>query len=148
MRKKLIRLGLSGFPIGIAIGYVITLIISLCIGDGLYYSVRPELIRTMGSELKAVLLQTLLCGVIGSGFSMATVVWHMDAWSLAKQSVVYFAIACVVMFPLAYVANWMQHSLAGVLLYVGIFVAIFLVIWISQYLVWKRKIAKMNESVR
>ncbi|MDU7209573.1 MAG: DUF3021 family protein [Streptococcus sp.] len=32
--------------------------------------------------------------------------------------------------------------------YVGIFVAIFLAAWVTQYSVWKRKIKKMNEGIK
>ncbi len=40
------------------------------------------------------------------------------------------------------------HSAAGILSYVGIFVAIFLAAWVTQYSVWKRKIKKMNEGIK
>ena len=148
MKKKLIGRGVIGFPVGIAIGYVITVIISICIGDGFFYPVTPELVNKMGSELNAVLLQTGLSGIMGTGFAMASVIWEIDSWSLAKQSGVYFAIACVIMFPISYFANWMPHSTAGILSYVGIFVAIFLAAWVTQYSVWKRKIQKMNEGIK
>ena len=63
MKKKMIQRGLLGFPLGIAIGFVITVIISMCIGDGSFYPVTPELIDTMKNELNAVILQTILCGI-------------------------------------------------------------------------------------
>ncbi len=47
MKKKMIQRGLLGFPLGIAIGFVITVIISMCIGDGSFYPVTPELIDTL-----------------------------------------------------------------------------------------------------
>ena len=148
MKKKMIQRGLLGFPLGIAIGFVITVIISMCIGDGSFYPVTPELIDTMKNELNAVILQTILCGILGTGFAMASVIWEIDSWSLAKQSGFYFAIACVIMFPISYFANWMPHSTGGILSYVGIFVAIFLATWVAQYFVWKRKIKKMNEGIK
>ena len=78
---------------------------------------------------------------------MASVIWEIDSWSLAKQSGVYFLVISVVMLPIAYFANWMKHSIAGVLSYVGIFVMIFAAVWISQYLLWKRRIKKMNARI-
>lgn len=147
MKKQLVKRGLFGFPVGIAIGFVITLMISACVGDGSFYPVTPELIDAMGSELNAVALQTALCGLMGTGFAMASLIWELDSWSLARQSGVYFALACMIMLPIAYIANWMEHSLGGFLAYVGIFVAIFLAAWLAQYLSWRRKIRKMNERV-
>ena len=148
MKNQIIKRGLVGFPVGIAIGFVITLIISACIRDGSYYPVTPELIGSMGNELNAVILQTVLCGIMGSGFAMASIIWELDSWSLAKQSGIYFLIACIIMFPIAYIANWMKHSIDGVLSYVCIFIVIFVVVWITQYLSWKRRIKKMNDCFK
>ena len=148
MKNQIIKRGLVGFPVGIAIGFVITLIISACIRDGSYYPVTPDLIGSMGNELNAVILQTVLCGIMGSGFAMASIIWELDSWSLAKQSGIYFLIACIIMFPIAYIANWMKHSIAGVLSYVCIFIVIFVVVWITQYLSWKLKIKRMNDCIK
>lgn len=56
------------------------------------------------------------------------------------------------MLPVAYAADWMEHSIRGVLIYVGIYVMIyvmiFLSVWVTQYLIWKRKIRKMNHLVQ
>lgn len=147
MKKKLIARGILGFPIGIAIGFVITIIISACVGDGCFYPVTPELLDTAGSELSAVIVQTALCGVMGTGFAVASLIWEIDSWSLAKQSGIYFAIACMIMLPIAYAANWMEHSVIGFLSYAGIFIVIFLLVWLIQYLAWKGKINKLNDGV-
>lgn len=148
MKKKLIQRGFLGFPLGIAIGYVITIFISLGLRQGYYFAVRPELVEAMGNELNAVILQTVLCGIMGTGFAMASIIWEIEEWSLAKQSGIYFAIACAVMMPVAYAANWMHHSLVGFLSYFGIFIAIFIFAWAIQYFSWKRKIREMNESIQ
>ena len=147
MKKKIILRGLFGMPVGIAIGSVITVIISACIGDSLFHPVAPELTDAMGNELSAVVFQTVLCAVMGAGFGAASVIWELDSWSLAKQSGVYFLISSVIMLPIAYAANWMEHSISGFLSYVGIFAAIFIAVWLSQYLSWKRRIKEMNALV-
>lgn len=140
--------GLFGLPAGIAFGFIITIIISACIGKGIYYPVKPSLIEVAGSELNAVILQTVLCGIMGAGFAMASVIWKLDSWSLAKQSGIYFLIACVITLPVAYIANWMEHSVVGFLSYAGVFTAIFIAVWFIQYLAWKQKIKKINARVK
>ena len=148
MKKKIMKRMWIGLPVGIAMGYIITLIISACIGDGAFYPVAPEFAEKMGNELNAAILQTVLCGVIGVGFAAASVIWEMDSWSLAKQSGAYFLVIGIILLPIAYVANWMQHSVVGFLSYIGIFAGIFFAVWLSQYLCWKRRIKKMNDRVR
>lgn len=148
MKKKIMKRIWIGLPVGIAMGHIITLIISACIADGTFYSVTPELAERMGNELNAVILQTVLCGVLGAGFAAASVIWELDSWSLAKQSGVYFLVIGVILLPIAYVTNWMQHTVAGFLSYIGIFVGIFVAVWLSQYLCWKQRIKKINDRVR
>jgi len=148
MKKKILLRGLLGAPLGIAISYLITVIISLSIGNGLFYPVTPQLIEMTGSELNAVLLQTLLSCIVGAGFAMASVIWDMDAWSLAKQSGIYFAIICVVMFPISYFAGWMPHTVIGTVLYILIFVVIFIMVWLIQYYTWKNRISKLNDKFK
>lgn len=148
MKKKIMKRIWIGLPVGIAMGHIITLIISACVADGTFYSVTPELAEKIGNELNAVILQTVLCGVLGAGFAAASVIWELDSWSLAKQSGMYFLVIGVILLPIAYVTNWMQHTVAGFLSYIGIFVGIFVAVWLSQYLCWKQRIKKINDRVR
>jgi hypothetical protein len=147
MKKKIVLRGLLGAPLGIAISYVITVFLSLIIGDGAFHSVTPYLIEMTGSEMNAVLLQTVLSCLMGAGFGMASVIWEIDSWSLAKQSGIYFAIICAVMFPIAYSAGWMPHTAAGAGLYVTIFVVIFVAVWLIQYFTWKGRVRRLNEKI-
>ncbi len=49
MKKKIIIRSLLGFPIGIAIGYLITILTSLVWAKGYYPPCVPELISVMGN---------------------------------------------------------------------------------------------------
>lgn len=148
MKKNIIKRGLIGIPIGIAIGFIITIIISVAIGNGTFYPATEELVDIMGNELNAVIIQTILCGIMGMGYAMASIIWDIESWSLAKQSGIYFVIASIIMFPVAYILNWMEHSIMGVLFYAGVFIAIFVSAWLIQYLAWKNKIKKINREVQ
>lgn len=146
-KKKLILRSLLGFPIGIAIGYIITIIISLIWANGDYISCEPELLRTMGSEIRAVLLQTLLCGVLGIGFSASSLIWEIESWSVIKQTCVYFGIVSVIMMPVAYFSYWMEHSIIGFLRYFGIFLLIFLIIWCILFFTGMCTVKRMNDGL-
>lgn len=147
MRKKAVLRGLLGIPLGLALGYLITIVISLGWGQGQYVACMPELTALAGSEAGAVAMQAVLCGVLGAVFAMCSVIWDMERWSLLKQSVLYFAITALVMLPVAWVCGWMEHSAGGVALYTGIFAGIFAVAWVTQYLLWRGKIRRLNRRV-
>lgn len=142
MKRKIVLRSLLGFPLGLAIGYMITIIISLIFADGYYYPCVPELITTMESEINAVLLQAFLFGVLGSGFAAASVIWEIEDWGLVKQTGIYFLIVSVIMMPIAFVTHWMEHSMKGILSYFGIFFIIFVAIWIIQYAIAKHNVKK------
>ncbi len=148
MKKQAFLRGLLGFPMGIALGYMITIFISIALGQGQYIPCVPELVDTMGSELNAIIFQTVLSGLLGSSFSASSVIWEIDSWSIAKQTGIHFLITAFVMMPIAYFTNWMEHTLIGFLSYFVIFVVIFVAVWFFQYFGWRNKIKKMNAKVK
>lgn len=147
MKKKIIVRSLLGFPIGIALGYLITIFGSLAWTNGYYSPCVPELISAIGNEINAVILQTLLSGIVGTGFAASSVIWEMDNWNLVKQTGIYFSIISVIMLPIAYFAYWMEHSVTGFLIYFGIFALIYAIIWITLYVIGKNNVRKMNEKL-
>ncbi len=147
MKKEIVLRGILGFPIGIAIGYLITIFISLGWADGSYVPCVPELAAAVGNEINAVLLQAFLCGLLGIGFAASSVIWETDNWSIIKQTGIYFIIISVMMLPIAYFSYWMEHSIAGFFSYFGIFVLIFAFIWVIQVVIGKHIVKRMNESL-
>lgn len=68
MKKEMIRRGVIGFIAGISIGYVTSILVSLLIGEGTYQPCVPDFVEAMGSEINAVIIQTILSGLLGSSF--------------------------------------------------------------------------------
>lgn len=147
MKKKIWLRGLLGFPLGIAVGHVISLIISLGWGEGAFLPCVPELIRWMGSEAGAVAFQTALCGLLGAVCGGASVIWEMENWSIVQQTGIYFAVLSAGMLPIAYLTHWMEHTAAGILSYFLIFLLIFAGMWLLQYGIWRIKIKKLNHCL-
>ena len=148
MKKNIISRSLIGFPIGIMIGYLESIFISLIWADGYYYPCVPELIAVMGNEINAVLVQALLCGLVGVGFSGGSVIWEVERWSIVVQTGIYVAVTALIMMPTAYFMYWMGHSLKGFLSYFGIFVLIFAVVWIIQYMIGRYIVKKLNTNLQ
>lgn len=59
-----------------------------------------------------------------------------------------FLIISLIMLPIAYLSYWMEHSITGFLVYFGIFVLIFVIIWIVQLITIKHSVNKINEKLR
>ena len=148
MKKEFILRVFVGLLGGIVISYLITIGISLAIGDGSYCPCVPSLIERFGNEVTAVIIQTVLSAILGAGFAGSSLIWEKDEWSLLKQTSIYFGIVSVLMMTVAYICEWMEHSVKGVLSYFAIFFAIFIVVWIVQYLIWKIRISKIKEGIQ
>ncbi len=147
MKKKILLRSMIGFPLGIAIGYIITIFISLVMGNGYYSPCVPELTDLMDKEINAVILQAVLCGFLGAGCAASSVIWEIEHWGIVKQTGIYFIIVSVIMMPIAYLTYWMEHSVIGFLSYFGVFALIFIVIWIIQFIIGKHSVKKMNENL-
>ncbi len=147
MKKGIFARIFAGLFGGIAISYIITIGVSVAIGDGVFYPCVPSLAQRFQNELTAVIVQTILSAFLGAGFAAASLVWEKDEWSLLKQTGIYFAIITVIMMTVAYICEWMEHSVRGVLIYFGIFFAIFVVVWVIQYVSWKIRISKIKDKL-
>ena len=148
MRKEILKRSLLGAPIGLALSTIITIAISLAYGDGNYHAVVPELTGRMGSEIAAVVFQAVLSLLYGAAWAGASVIWNAEHWSLLKMTLVHLAITSLATFPIAYFAFWMPHNAAGILLYFGIFFAIYIAIWFSQYGAMKKRVKELNEKIK
>lgn len=147
MKKKIIIRGALGFLTGITIGYLITIIMSLVFANGYYSPCVPELISIMGNEINAVILQALLSGLLGAGFGACSVIWEIERWSIVTQTGIYFTLVSIIMLPIAWILYWMEHSVGGFLSYFVIFLFIFALIWVIQFLIGKQIVRKMNDNL-
>lgn len=147
-KNNIVKRALIGFPIGIAIGYLISIIISFTFGNGAYSPCTPLLIKSMGNEINAVIFQTILTGLLGSVFSSASLIWDIEELSLLKQTLYFFLITSVTMMIIAYLLKWVAPTMLSLLSFLLSFVIIFAIIWITQYLIWREKIKKLNDNIK
>ena len=148
MKKALLR-GLYGAPLGVFFGYTITILIALVNPKGGEYNpVVPQLAILLNNEIMAVVLQYVLMAIMGFGYAASSAVYEVEQWGIAKQTIIHFLIMTITTFPVAYTCYWMEHSLFGILTYVGIFIGIYFIIWLSQMYFWSRRIGGINDKLR
>lgn len=148
MKKTLVFRSLLGAVIGIAISYVITIAISLALGDGNYYPVVPELSAALGTEINAVLVQLICSAVYGAVFAAASVIWEVESWSILRMTVTHMLAISLPTFPIAWLLRWMPRDLGGAALYFAIFFLIYAAIWLTQYATTKARLRELNEKLK
>jgi len=147
MKIKVLKRALIGAPIGVTISTIILTVISLLEGEGSYYAAVPQLVNDTGSEITAVIVQTLCSMLYGAAFAGASTIWENEKWSILRQTATHLIVCSVSTLPIAYFMHWMEHSLSGILSYCAIFLFIYAVIWFSQYSAIKRRIDKLNRNL-
>ena len=126
--KKIVSRVLYSFPIGISCSVGISLFLSLLFGEGKYYPFAASLVFFTGSEVKAMLLQTMLSGILGSVFGGMSFI-------------------SIPMMGISYLLYWMEHSLNGFLLYFLIFVMVFFVVWLFNFAIYWFKVRRINQEL-
>jgi len=147
MKKQALLQAFLGFPIGIAIGQVISRIMSLIFAEGYFSPVVPVLIDETGSEIGAVILQTILCGTLSATFSGTSVIFQNDNWSIVKQTLIHFSVTTPVFLIIAYVLHWMQRSFFGLAMYFVTVVIIYIFMFLINYIFWRHKIKSINKKL-
>lgn len=147
MKKEALLRGLQGFPLGIATSYIITIIISLSIADGNFYPCPPFLAIEIGSEIGAVVLQTILSGILSASFAAASVIFQNDDWSIVKQTGIHFCLTSPIFLTIAYILQWMERSFWGFIRYFVVMIIIYIVIWLIIYIVLRHKLKSINKKL-
>lgn len=148
MKKKILIRCILGAPIGLAISTIITIIISITVGDGTFYPVVPELITKCGNEINAVVLQTICSFLYGAVWAGSTTIWEKEDWSILRQTTTHLIICSLTTLPIAYFTRWMPHNPVGILTYFGTFIIIYLIIWLSLYNSTRKRIKQLNQKIK
>lgn len=146
--KNILKRFIQSGAFGISIGFLIILFGSLIKGDGNFYIAAPSTINQFGSEVNAALAQTIGTFIVGGTFGLASLVNDRDDYSIAKQTAIHFLITAPTMMVIAYVLRWMERSAQGILIYFIVFVTIYFLSWLGQYLYWKNQLKDINKGLK
>lgn len=146
LRKILTRSAVSA-PASVVVNQLITIIISLAIGDGRYFPVTPGFAALFRDELTPVIVQILLIGLIGAVFAGSSVIFEIDRWSFLKQGAVHLAITSVVFIPVCLIC-WRPVNLGSALSLACAWLLVYGCTWLSKYLTWRHSIKKLNARIR
>ncbi len=147
LMKEFFRRAIIGAMGGVVICNLISIIISYAINDGHYYPVTPQLSGLCGGETNGAAVQMAGVMIYGAVMAGISVIWDMEKWSLTRQTATHLLVCMGATVPAAYLLHWIEHSIAGVLGYCGIFLAIYAIIWLTSYIPMKKRIKQINERM-
>lgn len=86
---------------------------------------------------------TFIVGIIVAVVAATTVIYEIESWTIAKQSIVHFLIMLVTVFPCLLISGWFElNNFVDYLIVFGIFVAVGIVIWAIAYFIFGKLLAK------
>ena len=145
--KEFFKRAIMGFVYGVFIGQTILILESLAGGHGNFYPVSAYLLQHSSSQMTAVIIQYFLTGIIGISFATTTLIFEIDSWSITAQTALHFVITFAVMLFAGFVCGWFPHKVSGVLVWFVVFVVIYVIMWISFSLYFRRQTKKINEAL-
>lgn len=148
IKKQMLIRGFASIPTGIAVGFLIPLVISIVRGSGQYIACSPALSQATGSEVNGVILQVICTALLGASFGLTSTVYMVEHWSLFRQALTYFLINGVVIKIVAIICKWVDFSVLSVIGFLIQYAIAFVIIWFIIYLVNYKNIRDMNSKIK
>lgn len=126
--KKTMLLGLAGFVLGVLI----------CIGFMLARS---------SEGLKAAFPNLVISGIYGAVAMGSSIVYDVEKWSITRATATHFLLVFALYFLLVLSMGWFSLSDPVFWIVVGAMVAVYILIWLLQYLSYRRQIREMNDEL-
>ena len=137
MRRKCFILSVIGFLAGMVMGNAIA-----WLSDG--ELVNARIAGWCGSDIGAIVIQTLLSGLLGAIAMGGVVIHDIERWSLPRCAVVHYLLIEIPYIVIATVLGW-YDSPTELLIILGIQLVAFGFIWLIMYLRWKAQVRELNE---
>ena len=132
--KKLLFQGMIGIFFGAFIAVVATNIV---------YMSGIEVLD--GSIFLKNSLGSIFCGLV---FSVTPLYFEIKTLRLPMQTALHFVTVAILYFILSIGIGWVPFEMKSLLLFVGLFIIIYAVIWVSFYLYFKNEAKKLNDELQ
>ena len=152
-KKKLIKLSVSGFVLGIVICTAITAVTSSA-GSGSLQFCNPSFADVIGNKTLALILQTLISGIYGAVVMGSSVVYDIELedvkkWSVLKSTVIHCVITFVSYFITGFTLRWFSiKDVKENLIMLTVFVVVYTSIWLFNYLSYRKDVREFNEKLK
>lgn len=148
MKQKMIIRTFLGAALGLSLWAVFSILAAWLRGQWQFPSVSGHLVMAYGSELGAVTAQCIgavLCGVL---WCNASLIFREKDWSFPVQTGVHIVVCMVPAMAIAWFMHFIPHSLDGLIQYLRLFGAIYLLNWAVQYLHLRKALKQINNQLR
>ncbi|MBR3306740.1 MAG: DUF3021 domain-containing protein [Lachnospiraceae bacterium] len=134
--KSALILGSIGFVCGILIGLTFFICSDV-------YGAEDRAAAFAGLSL----FELLVGGIYGMISMGLTVVYDIESWSIAKATITHFAFTLAGFYAMGMIQGWLVLGDLLFWIMTAAFIAVYICIWLSQYLSYRRQIRRMNDGL-
>lgn len=127
LKTKFIIRALLGFSLGMIIGAIMYV---LNVNDNEPVDKVFLLMQLFGSGIM---------GIVGNG---GAIVYDFEDWGLGRATFTHYIVTFFTMLSISEILGWFSHDI--LLIVVLLFSLAYLIIWGTEYFVWKKEVKQMN----
>lgn len=147
MRKTIIRRAVIGFLIGMLVGNLIAFLTCDRTADPVVI-VTDKLIQRTGSVSAALIVQTLLSGLLGAVSMGGTVLYDIEEWGLTRTALTHFSLILCTFYAVALGCAWIGPVWQDLLI-MGAFEAVgYFIVWLIMFMIYRKQTKELNELIR
>lgn len=94
-----------------------------------------------------VRVQYLASLFIGFYCAAISVVFDVEEWSLLKQTITHM-ILMIPYLPFAHYVGWMPDNFVGRIIFIGLFIIFYMILWLSFKTYWTKKAKELDEGFK
>ncbi len=136
-----------GFLIGIMIGDMIAILTGTSSSGGISFTSKQLLDMAGGSAAAAMLLQSLFSGLYGAICFGGMSLYDAERLPLAAATALHCALIVLIFIPISLLLGWVSQTFE-VLIISMIQLAVFFIIWLILYFVYKKQVEELNEMMK
>ena len=147
LKQRFIYKSAIGFSLGVFITIIINIIVGFIFHGSLNENPYTEIRNNM--DFTKIMLELLTGGILGCIGNGSSVIYEIESWSIIKATFTHFVVTMAVYVIVGLYNGWLlpRHSMVNVIQIVMMVFAYFM-IWLSQYLIYKKSINDINEDMK
>lgn len=145
MIRKILGRIVTGGSLGITIGFLMALVYSASYHAETFTPSSSTFVSHFGSNTEATAISAVLWFLMGVIFSVASIVFETEYWSITKRTLVHLVTTYALFTPLAIFAGWFPLQATWLMSYSIQFIIIYLIAWVVFMKLAKHRISQLNQ---
>ena len=146
--KRIFFIGLRGGTIGITVGLLFALTFSFIFHTSSLVPSGPQFYMQFSNITVATAVSIILWFLMGLVFSIGSLVFLKENWSITKQTVIHFLITFFGFTPLAILAGWFPLDAFWLGFYLVVFILMYVVMWSISMSIARSKVNEINAAIK